>query len=136
MQNQTQNIDIALHDIKPLLEIQEYSFYYLLALISVVLVILIGLMFLLYKYLQHRKRFNIRKEHLKLLGSLDLSDAKQAAYKITTYGYTFKDDGERQRSAYEALVELLESYKYKKDVEEFDEETKHSLERYIGMLDV
>jgi hypothetical protein len=34
------------------------------------------------------------------------------------------------------LVENLEYYKYKKDVEEFDEDTKRQFERYIEMIDV
>jgi len=136
MQKEVQNIDIPLHDIKPLLEIQEYSFYYFLALIAFCITLFLGLGYLLFKYLQHKNRFNLRKEHLKLLHEIDLSDAKKSAYKITTYGYTFKDDGERQKNAYESLVEHLEAYKYKKSVEAFDAETKHSLERYIGMLDV
>ena len=136
MQTKTQSIDIPLHDIKPLLEIQEYSFYYLLALIGVAVIVLVGVAFLLYKYVKHRNRFNIRKEHLKLIQEIDLSDAKKAAYNITTYGYTFRNDGERQKNAYDSLVELLEAYKYKKDVDAFDLETKHSFERYVGMLDV
>ena len=136
MQNSTKAVDIPLHDIKPLLEIQEYSFYYLVVLVTAVTIVVIGLFFLLYKYLKYRNRFNIRKEHSKLLHSVDLSDAKKAAYDITYYGATFKDDSERMKSAYESLVEKLEAYKYKKYVAEFDEEIRHSLERYIGMIDV
>ena len=136
MKDIKQTIDIPLHDIKPLLEIEEYSFYYLLALIALISTVVIGLLYLLVKYLQYRNKFNIRKEHLKSLHEIDFSDAKKAAYNITTYGYTFKEDGERQRSAYDSLVEHLEAYKYKKNVENFDEETKHSLDRYIGMIDV
>jgi len=136
MQNSTKTVDIPLHDIKPLLEIEEYSFYYLVVLVAIVTVILIGLFFLLYKYLKYKNRFNIRKEHSKLLHNIDLSDAKKAAYDITYYGATFRDDSERMKSAYESLVEKLEAYKYKKHVAEFDEDIKHLLERYIGMIDV
>ncbi len=136
MQNSSQVPKIPLHDIKPLLEIQEYSFYYLLALIAVGVIIVSALGYLLYKFIQRRNRFNIRAEHLKLLNTLDLSDAKAAAYEITQLGATFKDDSERNLNAYETLVEHLENYKYKKYVSGFDEETKHLLERYRGMIDV
>ena len=136
MQNSSQVPNIPLHDIKPLLEIQEYSFYYLLALIAVGVVIVSAVVYLLYKFIQRRNRFNIRAEHLKLLNNLDLSDAKAAAYEITQLGATFKDDSERNLNAYETLVEHLENYKYKKNVSEFDEETKHLVERYRGMIDV
>ena len=133
----TQQIpDIPLHDIKPLLEIEEYSFYYLVALIAVAVIILGGVGYLLFKYLQRRNRFNVRAEHLKVLHTIDFNDAKKAAYDITQYGATFKDDSERNRNAYESLVEHLEQYKYKKYVSEIDEETKHLFERYRGMIDV
>ena len=136
MQNGTKTVDIPLHDIKPLLEIQEYSFYYLLALIAVGVVVLVGVAYLLYKFVQRRNRFNIRAENLKLLNAMDLSDAKKAAYEITELGATFKDDSERHKNAYENLVEHLEDYKYKKYVAEMDADTKNLFERYRGMIDV
>jgi len=136
MQSKPEVFNIPLHDIKPLIEIQEYSLEYLIALSIVGFVLLMGLSYLLYRYLKNKNKFNIRAEHLKLLQKLSLEDTKTAAYKITLYGLTFKDDSLRHKQNYETLVDALESYKYKKNVEKFDEEIKHQLERYIGMLDV
>jgi len=128
--------EIVLHDIKPLIEIQEYSFYYFVAIIAVGVIILLGALYILYRYMKNRNKFNIRKEHFKYLNAISLSNPKQDAYDITLYGATFAHDSERNAKAYEALVEHLEAYKYKKDVSDFDTETQHSFERYIGMLDV
>lgn len=131
-----ENYDIPLHDIKPLLEIQEYSLYYLIALISVAAIVLLGVLYLLYRWLKHRKRFNIRKEHLKALKSLSFEDRKKGAYALTLYGATFKDDTPRHAKTYAELVERLAEYKYKKSVAPFDAETLRYIELYIGMIDV
>jgi hypothetical protein len=76
MQQAMQN-EIPLHDIKPLLEIQDYSFYYFLALLFVVSVIIVGIIYLLYKHFRTKKRFNIRKEHNKILQKINLKETKK-----------------------------------------------------------
>ena len=131
-----QTKDIPLHDIKPLIEIQEYSMYYLIALVIAVFVVVLALIYFAYQYFTTRNKFNIKKEHLKLLKSLDMSDTKRVAYEVTQYGATFAGDNEQNERTYKNLVEELESYKYKKNVESFSKETKNSIENYIGMLDV
>ena len=136
MEQKKEVFDIALHDIKPLIEIQEYSLYYLIGVSVIGTVILLSLLYLAFKYFKNRKKFNIRKDNLSKLRAIDFSDAKSAAYAITTYGKTFKDDSDRHTRAYDALLDELENYKYKKDVENFSDETKHIFEIYLGLLDV
>lgn len=131
-----QKIDIPLHDIKPLVEVHEYSLYYFIALSTLVTLLLAGAVYLLYRWYKHRKRINIRAEHLKALHTIDMDDTKQAAYAITRYGATFKDDGQRQREMYANVLERLTPYKYKKQVESFDEETRSYIDLYLGMIDV
>lgn len=131
-----QTKDIPLHDIKPLIEIQEYSLYSFIALVLLVSVMILGLIYFVYKYIKNRNSFNIRAEHLTLLKVCNLNDTKKAAYEITLYGATFSTDNQENQRTYETLVEELETYKYKKDVESFNKETKRSIENYIGMLDV
>lgn len=131
-----QNYDIPLHDIKPLLEVHEYSFYYFTALCVLGLLLLFGMAFIFYKSYKAKKRFNIRHEHRKLLKNLDLNDTKNAAYGITLYGLTFKDDSPRHSEMYKNITQRLESYKYKKSVENFDEEVLGYIELYKGMIDV
>jgi len=131
-----QNYDIPLHDIKPILEVQEYSLYYFLALCLFGILLLLGLAYVFYKKMKAKKRFNIRQEHRKLLKNLDTKDTKNAAYSITLYGFTFKDDSPRHSEMYKNLSQRLEAYKYKKNVECFDEEVLGYIELYKGMVDV
>jgi hypothetical protein len=134
--NMQQNYDIPLHDIKPLVEIHEYSFYYTLGLLFIALLFLLALIYFGYRWFINRKRFNLRKENYKALQEIDMNDTKNAAYKITSYGYTFKNDSPRHSEMYENLINRLENYKYKKDVESFDDEVKGYIDLYKGMIDV
>ncbi len=131
-----QNLEIPLHDIKPIVDIQEYSLYYFIGLVSVVIILACAIAYLLYLWFKRRNTFNIRKEHIKLLNSLDLTDTKNAAYAITAYGASFADDSPRHVEMYKNLAQRLEVYKYKKSVDAFDSETIGYIELYKGMIDV
>ena len=135
MQNIKQN-EIPLHDIKPLVEIHEYSLYYFLGVSLLATLILAGIVYLVYKWYRNKKKFNIRAEHFKQFNSVDYSNPKKAAYDLTLYGATFKDDSERHLKAYENMVEKLEKYKYKKNVEDFDADTLHVIDLFKAMIDV
>jgi len=135
MQNM-QKTEIPLHDIKPLLEIHDYSFYYFLAILFVATIVVLGVLYLAYRWLKNRKKFNVRAEHYRLLKNVDYKNPKKAAYEITHYGATFKDDSERHQRAYENMLQHLEKYKYRKDVEDFDAETLHYIELFEGLIDV
>jgi len=133
---QEKTYDIPLHDIKTIVEVQEYSLYYLLGFSVLVLILVFGLGYLIYKWYQKRNAYNQREEHFNLLNTLNLADTKQTAYAISLYGATFKDDSERHSSMYQNITSRLESYKYRKNVEIFDEETLGYIELYKGMIDV
>jgi len=128
--------DIPLHDIKPLLEVEEYSLLYSIGLAFFILLLLLGALYLLYKWLHKRNAYNIRKEHFRLLEALDFSDTKNSAYLVTLYGATFKDDSPRHSEMYTNLTQRLSNYKYKKEVEVFDDEVRGYIELYKGMIDV
>ena len=133
---QEQSYDIPLHDIKPIVEVQEYSLYYFLGIVFIVLLLIGTLGYLIYKYFQKRNAFNLRKEHFGLLSSLDLKKSKESAYLITSLGATFKDDSPRHKEMYENLTNRLEAYKYKKEVGKFGKETLGYIELYKEMIDV
>jgi hypothetical protein len=132
---QEQSYDIPLHDIKPIVEVQEYSLYYFLGIIFVLALLIIALGYLIHKYIQKRNAFNLRKEHCRLLNSLDLKNTKDSAYMITSLGATFKDDSPRHKEMYENLTNRLEEYKYKKEVESFSGEVLGYIELYKEMID-
>jgi hypothetical protein len=128
--------EIPIHDIKPIVDIQEYSFYYFLGISFVALLFVGAIAFLIYKYIKQRNAYNVKKEHFKIINELDLTNTKESAYAITLYGATFKDDSDRHKEMYKNIVDRLEVYKYKKDVEVFDKEILGYIDLYRGMLDV
>ena len=127
---------IQLHNIKPIVEVDEYSFYYLLGFSALALLLLAGLIYLFVKWYKTKNRYNKRKDYLKKLKKLDLKDAKKSAYAITFYGGVFKDDSPRHTEMFKNLTKRLEKYKYKKDVEKLDKETLGYIELYKEMIDV
>lgn len=131
-----QDQEIQLHDIKPLLEIQEYSFYYFLAVVVIGTIIVVGIIYLLIRWLKNRNRYNHRKEYFQHLSEIDFKDAKRSAYEITFYGALFADDSPRHKEMFHTLTDKLEAYKYKKSVDDFDSEVKGFIELYKGMIDV
>jgi len=136
MQDMNQSFDIQLHDIKPILEIQEYSIYYFGGMVFLALILLFVVGYFLYMWIQQRNGFNQRKENLKLINELDFTNTKESSYAITALGFIFKDDSPRHSEMYANLSARLVEYKYKKEVEEFDDEVKAYIELYKGMLDV
>lgn len=128
--------DIKIRDIKPLLEIHDHSVYLFSALVVISLIIVLGGIYLFLKWYKNKNRINMRKATYKKLLHVDLSEPKRAAYEITKYGDFFKEDSQRNRDMYHNLVDRLEKYKYKKEVEVFDDETKSYFELYKGMIDV
>lgn len=127
---------LKLNDIKPLVEVQEYSFYYFLVLCVVIFALVFGGSYLVFRWLKTRKKVNFRKEHFKFLENLNLEQTKKSAYLFTKYGATFKDDSQRHKEMFENITQRLEKYKYKKDVEKFSDEVKGYLNLYKGMIDV
>jgi len=135
-QLENQNYTIPLHDIKPIVDVHEYSLYYFLGLGFVVLLLLIGITYLIIRWIKNKNKFNLKKHHLSLINSADLKDTKNSAYTLSIYGATFKNDSDRHLEMYNNLLQRLEIYKYKKDVSSFDDEVIGYIELYKGMLDV
>lgn len=135
MQNTVQQqYDIPLHDIKPIMEVQEYSLFYFLGLVGLGIIVLFFIIYLLYKWYKKSKAFSLRKEHKQQVQNLDFSDTKNTAYAITNYGVTFKNDSPEHEKTYDELSLLLQEYKYKKSVEKFDDATLALMQKYKGML--
>lgn len=129
--------ELKLHDIKPLVEIVDYSFYYFLALSIVAVVIFAAILYLFLRWLKHRKKENLRQKALEVLRSVDLKkDPKKAAYDLTKYGSIFKDDDIRHKEMYENMLAKLQNYKYKKEVEPFDDDTIAVINLYREICDV
>jgi len=129
-------VDIPLHDIKPLIEIHDYTPYYLAAAAAAVFALLLLVGYLLYKRLRSGGGEKRRRERLKALKRIDFGDPKAAAYAITEQGRYFAGDSPRLEEAFLNLSRRLEPYKYRKEVPPIDENTLAYFRIYLGMIDV
>ncbi len=122
-----------LRDIKPLLEIPDFSFF---AYLAALLLGFFAFAFLFYKLfvLLFKKRIDEKKMMIKELKELDFKDSKRAAYKITKYGRELIYD-DRSLEIFEELVKRLGRYKYKKRVPAMDRETIQLINLFIKIVD-
>lgn len=124
-----QNLNAQLRDIKPLVDIAEYSAYLYWGLIISGLILVSGLLYALYRYMDFGIKVNKEKSYLEILDAIDWSSPKKAAYRATKYGRLLATD-ERRVELFSQLLPLLEKYKYKKETEEVDRETRQQFELY------
>jgi hypothetical protein len=112
----------GLRDIKPLLEISDYSYFIFMGLVVFfAFIVLVALYRLFKKFLLTRKE-NLRKGYFKRLKNIDWSNTKKAAYEVTFLGRKLATEP-RIEEIYGQLVVMLSQYKYKKVVSSVDKET-------------
>lgn len=127
---------IKLHDIQPVLEVNEFSIYYFSTIMIVVILLLSYLVYKIILWIKSRNKYNKRKSDKYNLINIDLTNTKEAAYAIGLYGFIFKDDSDRHNEIYTTLQEHLAKYKYKKEVSSFDDKTLSYYDIYKEMCDV
>ena len=131
---QEQNLSAQLKDIKPLLDIPDNSFYlYWGLIIAAVLLLLVILFFAGKKFLETRK-INLAKGYVEKLKAIDWKDPKKAAYDATHYARLLATD-DRRKELFSQLEPLLEKFKYKKEVEEVDQDTMNRFNLYVQVAD-
>jgi len=128
------NLSQQLKDIKPLLEIPDNSFYFYWG--SIVLAVLIALLLLYFvgKKLLKQRKINLAKGYLEKLKAIDWHDTKKSAYDATHYARLLATD-ERRKEIFSQLEPLLEQYKYKKEVDEVDQDTLNRFTLYVQVAD-
>ncbi|MCJ8326923.1 MAG: hypothetical protein MJK08_07455 [Campylobacterales bacterium] len=126
---------IKIHDIKDITTIPDYSLYILIFICLFVLFILIVLIFLFYKYYKNRSKVNKRKDYFRILENLDLTNTKESAYLISKYSFILCKSI-REKKLMEEINEILEDYKYKKDVKKFPKEFIAKYELFLESIDV
>ena len=132
--NQTVNINEQLRDIKPLLEIPDSSYYLYWGLIIFAASLVLGIVFFVLKKLWDNRKVNLAKSYLVSIKKIDWKDTKKSAYEATHYGRLLATD-ERRRELFSQLEPLLEQYKYKKEVDEVDQETRNRFNLYVQVAD-
>ena len=81
-------------DIKPLIEIKDYSFYILILIFGLILLSI--LVIFLFRYYKSAKRRKI----IKILRNIDLGDSKKAAYEISFYLRKITKNEEEKKSLF------------------------------------
>ena len=132
--NQTANINEQLRDIKPLLEIPDSSYYIYWGLISLAIFLIVAILFFLAKKLWENRKINLAKGYLESIKKIDWNDTKKSAYEATHYARLLATD-ERRKELFSQLEPLLEQYKYKKEVDEVDQDTKNKFNLYVQVAD-
>ena len=131
---QVADITEQLKDIKPLLEIPDNSYYIYWGLIIFVALLLLGVLFFVAKRLWDNRKENLAKGYLKKLKEIDWKDSKKSAYEATHYARLLATD-ERRIKLFEQLELLLEQYKYKKEVETIDADTRKRFNLFVQVAD-
>lgn len=123
-----------LNDIKELEKIPDNSFFIFLALVLLGFIFLLILIFFIIKLIKNRKK-SPRKIYFEILKNIDFLDSKKSAYTITKYSRLITSN-EREKKLANELIESLEKYKYKKEIENIDDEIKAKFSVFMDSLDV
>jgi len=123
-----------LKDIKPLLEIPDSSYYIYWGLIIFAGLLLLAVLFFVAKKLWDNRKTNLAKGYLARLKEIDWKDSKKSAYEATHYARLLATD-ERREKLFEQLEPLLEQYKYKKEVETVDKDTRNHFNLFVQVAD-
>ena len=123
-----------LHDIKELEKIPDNSIFVFSTLIFFAILILLIILFFLIKFIKNKKQ-NPKKQYFEILKNIDFNDSKSFAYIFTKYSRLIVSN-EREKKLANELIDELEKYKYKKDVEKIDEKTKAKYSIFMDSLDV
>ena len=132
--NQTANINEQLKDIKPLLEIPDSSYYIYWGLIDFAIFLGVAIVFFIAKKLWDNRKINLAKGYLESIKKIDWQDTKKSAYEATHYARLLATD-ERRKELFSQLEPMLEQYKYKKEVDEVDQDTKNKFNLYVQVAD-
>ncbi|MEN8726658.1 MAG: hypothetical protein ABF276_01715 [Sulfurovum sp.] len=132
--NQTANINEQLRDIKPLLDIPDSSYYIYWGLIDLAIFLGVAIVFFIAKKLWDNRKINLAKGYLESIKKIDWNDTKKSAYEATHYARLLATD-ERRKELFSQLEPMLEQYKYKKEVDEVDQDTKNKFNLYVQVAD-
>ena len=118
-----------LRDIKGIVEVTDYSLYYLLGLVGLGIVVAFVAGTLLYRQLTKKDPLTQKKVAMELLEKFEFGDAKRSVYEFSHLAQYAVN--EEQRRELEALLSDLELYKFKKEVPELDEKLKARMQAFI-----
>ncbi len=112
-----------LKPIKPNVPINTFHFNWWMVLVIVMFLFLGIIIIFLKKSLKIKKE---KKELFKLI-----NNPKKFAYEFTKKAKKFKN--KKNEKLLEEILNRLSNYKYKKEVEQIDEQTKKLVKNYLGI---
>ena len=123
----------SLKDIKPPVEVPDFSFWLFVGLITILILSLFVLIywFKFKKRTKRRKRFDIKLEAREKLSRIDFTDSKKAVYTFDEYLPVLIGDNLELMQEFENLQRDLEKYKYKRDVPKLSEQDKRRMKKLI-----
>ncbi len=124
-----------LKDIKPPVEISDYSFMILIVTIVVVLGTLTAGIYYLVKHLKEKKKQNKRAYYYAKIKKLNFLDSKHTAYTISKYGKFLVED-ENQKAILEKINQNLEVYKYTNIPPSLSDESKKLINMFMEVVNV
>jgi len=128
------NLTAQLRDIKPLLEIPDSSYYIYWGLIILGVLLAAGVLFFVLKKVWENRKVNLAKGYLEALKKIDWEDTKKSAYEATHYARLLATD-DRKKELFSQLEPMLEKYKYKKEVDKVDSDTRNLFNLYVQVAD-
>ena len=128
------NLTEQLRDIKPLLEIPDSSYYIYWGLIAFISLLILSVLFFVLKKWWDNRKINLEKGYLEALKKIDWEDTKKSAYEATYYARLLATD-DRRRELFSQLEPMLEKYKYKKEVDNIDTDTRNMFNLYVQVAD-
>ena len=123
---------LNINDIKPLVDVNEYSLYFLTTMITLLLIFLVFIILFLIKKIKQTKT-NYRKIYIQELKNINLAHSKDAAYAMTKY-VNLLEVKEQYSQIKEDLLSSLTQYKYKKQTHQLDEKTKKLHQQLLDVL--
>jgi flagellar biosynthesis/type III secretory pathway M-ring protein FliF/YscJ len=129
-----EDILAKLQDIKAIEKIPDNSIFLFSILVFLAIILLLIIIFIIIKLLK-KKKISDRKKYYKILQTVDFVDSKKAAYAITKYSRLIALN-EREKRLSDELIEELEKFKYKKNVEHLNDVIKIKYSIFMDSLDV
>ncbi len=119
----------GLRDIKGIVEVNEYSFEILLAVIMISIIVLAVLFYLFKNRRKRRVKLSKKEIALKNLKNIDFDDIKNTVYTFSIDGYLWVD--EKNIDEFKSIEEKLIKYKYQKKIPSIDEALKQKIKEFV-----
>ncbi len=129
------NIMLEIHDIKPIVQIPDFTIYIYYVLIVASFLFFIFILYFIFKLFK-KKELTKEKEYFAILNNIDFNNTKETSYLISKYGRLLAKS-EREKRLIDDIHHSLEAYKYKKNIDnEISPDVKNQFHIFMDSLDV